>query len=61
MGGWAGGVVVGIGRVLPKEPLPPVLNRLWSMRLRRAGGAVLHEQIVHRPPTLPTHPRPPAF
>ena len=21
-----------------EEPRPPVLNRLWSMRLRRAGG-----------------------
>ena len=38
-----------------QEPLPPVLKRLWSMRLRRAGGAVLHEKIVHRPPHPPPH------
>ena len=64
-GGWGGGGG-GVGRVggvgLPRSPypsLPPVVNRLWSMRLRRAGGAVLHEKIVHRPPT--TAPHPPRF
>ena len=55
-GGGGGGGAGGLGGVLPKEPLPLVLNRQWSMRLRRAGGAILHEKIVRPPP--PPHPSP---